>query len=168
MDLATILKKDFHGARGWQWIIIVITIVVVTAGFVVSIQEKNKVYTVNDIIQNGSFQINVTKVEKKDSLEGFLISTKPKGVFVVINLQATNVSKESQFIGPAMFALEDQDGNIYDNYSVSFDESKINPKFSTNGTIIFDIPITSNQEYLRIFKDYLGSGDGILVNLKQP
>lgn len=165
MKTIDFLKRDFRGVKGWQWILIAI------AGFLFIItsfmmeRNENKVYAVGDTFSNGIFNVSVTEVDKKGTLPGIFIDSQAKGMFVIVKVAIDNTSKEKQYVGPGLFSLVDEDGNKYDSQSAVFKETTLNPKSTTTGTIIFDIPRDSKGTVVTVYRDYFGNGNGKKVDL---
>ncbi|GIO09687.1 hypothetical protein J31TS6_57150 [Brevibacillus reuszeri] len=163
MALTTVINKEIRGLKLWQWCLILLPVII---SLIIFPFLRDKVYSKNDVIQFDNYHVSITNVATKKEIEGFLIQQKAKGTFVIVDVNVKNTDNKSQYVGADMFRLVDQDNNEFDASSYHFDESSLNPKFSTKGRITYDIPDGTEKVFLLVKNNFLGIGSGKKVDLE--
>lgn len=99
----------------------------------------------------GNFKFNISKSEFKKEIGNALYKKEADGVYILVNLTVTNLTKEPRTLSGAMFKVFDDDNYEYgfsNDASGALELNKINtfqlielpPQIPKKGTIVFEVP----------------------------
>jgi hypothetical protein len=111
--------------------------------------KQAKQYKVGDVVEVGKLSYKVLAVHSTKALNDGFTSEEAKGTFLLFDVEVTNKDKESRTIDSSLFKIQLKDGTELDpsssatmsaNQDADFFLAKVNPKLSTRGFVVFDVP----------------------------
>ncbi|WP_087972765.1 DUF4352 domain-containing protein [Oceanobacillus rekensis] len=131
-------------------------------------EETEKEFSVGEEVAVEDFTYTVNGVEEVTELEmEYMDSLTTEGKFVVVDLTIANNDKEARFVDSEMFRLigtdetefsSNTEADMYVNDDIGFFLTEINPKMSSTGKVVFELPAEETGYTLQVSSGFGWSG----------